>query len=458
VYDAIATEERSKPTVTLVNQGFVNDAISAASGRQMPVARFVVPAIPPECSVIEQIEAGASAVMDDIVTALTKPLSTEEESPKPKELEKHSRIIFKGSLEEVNRFFYKRGCGDGLPLIPPTEEAVAEMLTGTDLPADHVVAKIPPRLGKATVEKIAINAVMAGALPTFMPVLIAAVQAAMEPRAMMHWASATTAAPAPFWIINGPIRNDLNINSGQGALSPGDIANAAFGRTMGLIRSNIAGARKGIESMGTFGNPGMNTMVIAENEEESPWEPFHVDQGFNKGDSTISLSLAGNPVGVSVFGSDAEGILRGILSSFTGGRGGGGTLLVQPQHAKSFAADGWTKKDIAEFIYQQAPRVPAYRLGAYWGTSTPSPGAYDEEGRPTLYKGRVRMRDMDSIPLIRDPNGIRAIVAGGAGGLMIGLVSAMGMANWVTKKVELPANWDELVKKYKDIVPTYFKY
>ena len=117
-----------------------------------------------------------SGVIDEIVAALTRPLTAEEEvSQSPKESEKPARIIFKGNLEEVNRFFYKRGWTDGLPIIPPTEEAVAEMLTGTDLPPDHLVAKLEPRLGKATVEKIAINAVMAGALPTYMPLLIAGV-------------------------------------------------------------------------------------------------------------------------------------------------------------------------------------------------------------------------------------------------------------------------------------------
>ena len=113
--------------------------------------------------------------MDDIVSSLTTPLTEDERSPKPKKIEKQEQIVFKGDLKEINRFFYKRGWTDGFPIIPPTEEEVAEMLTGTDLLPDHVVAKIIPRMGKATVEKIAVNAVMAGALPTYMPVLIAGI-------------------------------------------------------------------------------------------------------------------------------------------------------------------------------------------------------------------------------------------------------------------------------------------
>ena len=266
------------------------DATSSASVKGMPGVRLVMETVPPHSTVIEEIEAGVSAAMDDIITALTKPLTAEEKSPKPKEVEKSPRIVFKGNLEEVNQFFYKRGWTDGLPIIPPTEEAVAQMLTGTDLKPDYVVAKIIPRLGKATVEKIAINAVMAGALPTYMPVLIAGVIAAYGPKSKRGpWQLGSTLSPAPFWIINGPIRNDLHVNFSSGILNPGDMANAAIGRAMGLIVKNIGGIRKGVEDMAVIGNPVKYTTVLAENEEESPWEPLHVQQGFNKGDGTITV-------------------------------------------------------------------------------------------------------------------------------------------------------------------------
>jgi len=164
VYEGVSIEEMNTPAVALCNKDFLTDARSAASSKGMPGLRVVSETVPCECNVMEQIEAGVSASMDDIVAALTKPLTEEEKFPKQKEVEELPRIVFKGSLEEVNRFFYRRGWTDGLPIIPPTEEAVAEMLKGTDLPPDHIVDKIIPRLGKATVEKIAINAVMAGAL------------------------------------------------------------------------------------------------------------------------------------------------------------------------------------------------------------------------------------------------------------------------------------------------------
>jgi hypothetical protein len=228
----------------LANYGFANDAESASRGKGMPRVRVVATKVPCESTVIGDIEAGIDEAWNDIISALTRPLSAEEKSPKVEVIKEPTRIIFKGSLEEVNRFFYRRGWTDGFPIIPPTEEAVAEMLTGTDLPADHLLGKLQSRLGKATVEKIAINAVMAGALPTYLPVLIAATINLLESEPGFNGYTTygfSTGSWAPFWIINGPIRNQLNINNSSGAFSPGNIANATIGRAMGLIIKNIGG-------------------------------------------------------------------------------------------------------------------------------------------------------------------------------------------------------------------------
>jgi len=396
---------------------------------------------------MEEIEAGVGAAMDDIVAALTQPLTAEEESPKLKEVEKLPRAVFKGNLEEVNRFFYKRGWADGLPIIPPTEEAVKEMLTGTDLPADHVAGKIVPRLGKATVEKIAINAVMAGALPTYMPLLIAGVQAITDQKSRFGTWEVSTGSWSPFWIINGPIRNDLNINGGSGALSPGDIANAAIGRAMGLIVKNIGGARKGVEDMGVLGNPGKYTMVIAENEEENPWEPLHVEQGLRKEDSAVTVSFPNCFAQIWPYGTDDNGILRGVTSNIIAGRKGLFCLILNPVHAKALVSTGWTKKQIAAYIFEYA-RVPANRdPGIYGPVLVPPPKEY------------VPMHPTDSMPMLYSPDWVRVIIAGGPGNFM-GLLQGSWWPDydWVTKKVELPANWDKLVEKYKNIVPTYVRY
>jgi hypothetical protein len=441
VYDAILAEERGKPTVLLANRNFVTDSISARSSKGWPGLRVVSETVPPECTVPDQIRSGTTAVMDEIIEGLTRPLSAEEISPKPTPVERQPRTAFAGSLKEVNRFFYKRGWTDGFPIIPPTGEEVAEMLTGTDLPPDHLVAKIIPRMGKATVEKIAVNAVMAGALPTYMPVLIAGVQALLEPEAMFGTTEVSTGSWVPFWIINGPIRRDLHINSGQGALSPGDIANSAIGRAMGLIIKNIGGARKGVEDMGTYGNSGKYSMVSGENEEESPWEPLHVEQGFRKEDSTVTLTFPTDFFSASPFGSDANGILRGILARLRS-PGRGLTIMLNVQHARALAEEKWTKKEIASFLCEYA-RIPAYQQQTFWGQWGP------ERVRPPL-------NAMDPVAVVRSPDNVRLLVAGGVGGLMLRLMT--GGRSWVTKKVELPANWDKLVAKYKDVVPMYVRY
>ena len=400
------------------------DATSSASVKGMPGVRIILETVPPHSTVTKEIEEGVSAAMDDIIAALIKPLTANEKSPKQKEAERPSRIVFQGDLEEVNRFFYKRGWTDGLPIIPPTEEAVAQMLMGTDLKADHVVARIIPRLGKATVEKIAINAVMAGALPTYMPVLIAGVIAAYGPQSRRGpWQLGSTLSPAPFWIINGPIRNALHINSGSGSLSPGDIANAAIGRALGLIVKNIGGVRKGIEDMGVIGNPAKYTTVFAENEEESPWAPLHVEHGFEKGDGTVTVASGNAFQIVTAGGTDDKGILSAVVHSLMGEPNASFFLMIPPQYARTLTDAGWTKKSIENFFM------------------TAIPGNRDSDSTPPVLRARAA----------------QIVVAGGPGPCWMGLFRSFG-GKGVTQKVELPANWAKLVEKYRDIVPTYARY
>jgi hypothetical protein len=444
VYDAIYIEGRGKPTATYVFEHFANDAMSAASSKGMPVIRIVPETIVSECTVREEIEPAIKAVFENVVTMLTRPLTTEEKSPKHKEPENPARLIFQGTLAEVNRFFYQRGWTDGLPIIPPTEEAVAEMIAGTDLPADHLIEKLEPRLGKATIERIAINAVMAGCLPTYMPLLIAGVQALANPAAGMM--AASTGSWSPFWLVNGPIRDDLNINSTYGAASPGSIANASFGRAMGLITKNIRGIRRQIEDMGVLGNPGKYSFVTAENEENSPWEPLHVERGFKKEDSTVTLSFPQSYQQAIPFSTDAKGLLATVVGSIVPARFGLFGLILTPSNAQSLAKGGWSKQAIKDYIIKNA-RVPDdyySRLGLdvkgpFDRANFMGPGSGPEIFPPTPER----------------PNLVQIYVFGGFGS-WLGFLH--GGPSLITKKVELPENWAQLVKKYKNVVPNYFRY
>lgn len=450
-------EKRNKPVLVLANKDFVNDARSASSSKDMPSLRVVGIPVPCECSSTTQVEKGIKESMDDIISGLVRPLSPEEKSPKEREVEESAKTVFKGNLEEVNKFFYKRGWTDGLPIIPPTEAAVTEMLRGTDLPADYVVGEMVPRMGKATVEKIAINAVMAGALPIYMPVLIAAVRALIDSRWDSSVPTVSTGSWAPFWIINGPVRADLRINCSWGAMSPGDIANAAIGRAMSLITKNIRGVRKGIEDMGCLGNPCKYSMVIGENEEESPWEPLHVEQGFNKNESAITVFFPNSSSQMWAYGSDDEGILRTVIYNLIPGRRGQFCLVLTPPHAKILAGSGWTKNDIRAFITEQG-RVPAYKVPEFWKVR--------EGNFSGLHKNWIPMNITDSVSVLPDPEWIRVIVAGGQGAIVgqfvgppVELLRGTGQgAIWITQKIELPAAWNKLLAKYKDLVPQYIRY
>ncbi len=451
MYDAVTIEERGKPTVSLVNTGFANDAESAGRGMAMPVLRIVPTTVPCESSIIPDIEAGIDGAMDAIITALTKPLTAEEKSPKAREIEKPQRIIFKGSLGEVNTFFYRRGWTDGLPIIPPTEEAVAEMLTGTDLPPEKLLGKLQSRNGKATIEKIAINAVMAGCLPTYLPVLIAGTINLLEsePGFLGYTTFGfSTGSWAPFWTINGPIRNEINVNNGSGAFSPGNIANAAIGRAMGLIVKNIGGVRKGVEDMGVMGNPLKYTAVIAENEEESPWEPLHVELGYKKEDSTITVSFPQSYYQHWPYGSDAQSILSSIVDNMP--RSMRYNIVMTPPHAKNLAREGYTKEKVKQYIAEHK-LVPAARMKAQASTGVNTRTMEALAGLPE--------NDAEMVPLIKDPRFIRIVVGGGPGAFIAHLLGGGATpGKKQIQKIELPKNWDKLVAKYKNIVPVYAKY
>ncbi len=407
----------------------------------MPQIRLVPETIVSESTLIEEIEPAIEKVIDNVITGLTHPLSPEEASPQTKEPGSAQRIAFKGNLEEVQKFFYKRGWTDGLPIIPPTEEAVAEMLRGTDLSPDYLVNKLEPRMGKATVERIAINAVMAGCLPTHLPILIAGTRALVSNRTAVMMA-ASTGSFAPFWIINGPIRQDIHVNCSYGAMSPGDIANAAIGRAMGLITKNIRGIRKGMEDMGLLGNPGKYTWVAGENEENSPWEPLHVERGLKKEDSAVTLTFPQTYQHITPYVNDDKGILKSICYNTAALHIGIFGIILTPSNAKALASRGWSKKAIKEYIIMNAT-APRDHMSSYY--SLPP-----EE--------RAKQNPEDRVPIFqvssREPDPIQIYVLGGFGA-HIGMVCGGSIA---TGKIELPTRWDTLVAKYQDMVPSYIRY
>jgi len=265
------------------------------------------------------------------------------------------RIEVADDVWAVNAYFDEKGWSDGLPIIPPTEERVERMLAAIKRGPQEVIGVVPPRWAPATIEKIAINAVMAGCLPSYMPVLIAAVEAITDPRLNLYSLQATTGGPAVMLIVNGPIRNQLNINGGTNVLGEGWRANATIGRCIRLIQRNIGGSYPGTTCKATLGWPGKYTLCIAENEEASPWEPLHVERGFNAHRSTVTAISADSSVRASDLDSTtAEGVLTNFAHRMGGPAGPEAIMVICPEHAKIIAGDGFSKKDVKKFVWERA--------------------------------------------------------------------------------------------------------
>lgn len=265
----------------------------------------------------------------------------------------HSAQLEIGENEDLIEACYENGWTDGLPVVPPTPERVERMLSGTDRDPDELIAAVPPKWGRATVEKVAINAVMAGCKPAYLPLILTAVEAMTHEQFNLHGVQVTTSHVGPMLIVNGPIRQQLEINDGFNLFGQGWRANATIGRALRLICTNIGGALPGELDRAAFGHAGKYTCCIAEKEEVSPWDAMHVDRGFQADDSTVTVFAAAGPQTVNDHGSNtAEGILNTIAQNIAApGNSSGETLLViGVEHAKTISEDGFNKADVRRYI------------------------------------------------------------------------------------------------------------
>jgi hypothetical protein len=275
------------------------------------------------------------------------------------------RIVVPENAEEVNRVYYERGWTDGLPIVPPTEERVERMIEAGGREGDEVLGIFPPGGNEATVGHIAINAVMAGCLPEHMPVLITIVEAMLQEQFNMHWIQATTHPVAPLVIANGPIRERLSFNSGGNLLGPGNRTNAVIGRAVRLILLNVGGGRPGVLDLSTQGQPSKYTFCIAENEEKNPWEPLHVERGFERLSSTVTVFGVESPHNINDHTADDA---ANLLTTFAGTiatqgnnniiyKMGETLVIIGPEHARIMSAGGLSKQQVKQHLYDNA-RVP----------------------------------------------------------------------------------------------------
>lgn len=268
---------------------------------------------------------------------------------------------------------HRAGLTDGLPVIPPTPQLVEEMIGWSGKDGDVIVAEVAPSFGEATIEKIAINAVMAGCLPEHLPVVIAAVEAVCDERFDLGEVQATTHPLGPTLIVNGPAREACGpIASGFGCLGPGHRANMSIGRALRLILRNIGGGVPGVSDMALFGQPGKLWQCFAENEEESPFPPLHVSLGFKAGQSVVTvLGTDGARTVLAMLDADdatapdrfLNQIARTVAAEGTNNTlfGNGHIILaLNPDHAKILAKAGYGRERIQEEIHKRAKHSIAY--------------------------------------------------------------------------------------------------
>jgi hypothetical protein len=317
-------------------------------------------------------------------------------------------FTFRGAYEAVDAHYQERGWTDGLPIVPPTEDAVDEFLAQTDRDPRDVVGVLPPRQGEATVERIAANAVMAGCRPEYFPVILAAIEALADPAFNLDSIQATTHPVAPLIVVNGPIAGELGINGGYNAFGQGVRANVTIGRAVRLVLMNVGGGLPGTGDRSTQGSPAKIAYCVAENEADNPWEPLHVEAGFPPDASTVTVFGCEGPHNIQDHYSNTG---LGVLLTVAGAMGQAGSnnllgagwpvLSLGPEHAATIARDGYTKRQVKEFLFEHA-RFPLARLGPEF------------QRQQVEHRGAVDAPDT-MLPIVRKAEDISIIVVGGAG-------------------------------------------
>ena len=343
--------------------------------------------------------------------------------------------------DDVHEFMFDQGFSDGLPLVPPTPERVLRMLSGTDRDPQSIVATIPPNMAPATVEKIAVNAVLAGCKPEYLPVVIAAIEAACTDAFNVHGVMATTMGASPVMVVNGPIRQRLGMNMGLSALGQGNRANATIGRAVRLALRNIGGARPGGTERSTLGNPMKYAMCFAEWEERSPWPPLHVERGFDAKDSVVTLfAMTGGPSLIVDQTSRTAHQLAGSfalsMESAHNARAhnmGDCILVVSPEHLDTLGTENYTKTDLRNRI-QEVTSKPLRELVA------------DSISGAGLDPAQAAAMPADKLarlaPKFSSPDNIHIVVAGSEAGkfsaLFHGWASGPRGSMPVSRKIEVP--------------------
>ena len=315
-----------------------------------------------------------------------------------------TRIEAADPLAAIETYFEK-GWTDGLPVVPPTEEKIWAMLDALGKQPEDILGEIPVRARKITAEKLAINAVLAGCLPVYAPVLLAVTEALCDPAFSAHGPTASTSGMGVLIIVNGPIASQIGMNAGENLFGPGWRANATIGRALRLLLRNVCGTVPGVLDRSCFGHPGKFTYCIAEDEAHSPWTPLHAERGIPPEESAVTLFAGESPHQVrNQVASDPEAILASIADTMVaGGRlslsGQQFVVIIAGEHRRRLSERGWTKKDVRAWLHEHAAQ---------------SEEDLAQAGRLPLPEAAAQAARQHRA--VADPDDILIVAAGGAAG------------------------------------------
>jgi len=450
----VQAEKVGIPSVTVALTGFVEQARAVGKGEGISNLRVAEYPGRIQMHSPQELREGVATLIPQIVNGLTEEeeervTSTPEPAPRD--------IVFGGTFEEVNEFFYEHQWSDGLPIVPPTIDKVEELLRYTDRSPDEIIGVLRPEMREATVWNIAVNGVMAGCRPEYMPVLVAIVEVMADPQFGLEHAGST-----PGWealiILNGPIRRQLGFNWETGVLRPGNRANVSIGRFFRLYMRNVPRFLPGITDKATFGQNFRG--VLPENEEavaEIGWQPLSVDRGFRAGENVVTISSCrhmSNPL--KTVGAVAEEHLDRITDLMLRTQEHywvaygpvAPTLIISPVVAKKLSMEDYSKDDIRKYIYDHA-KVPAHlfdkELQVNWRGMTAC--AFVEQGiLPALYCESDDPNRLLPILQGSKPEDLLIVVSGDPNrnrSMICHQNSTQGFPT--SKRITLPGNWEELM-------------
>ena len=452
-------EKAGIPATAMICKGFVNPSRSMASMEGLNAIRITE--FPPPNIVTqtrEEVFQNAEIIFDAMIKNLTsRPEVVKTIGKKPRKAAGEREMVFSGTLEEVNEHFMSMGWGDGLPIMPPTAEAVENMLRYTDYDPDRIIAKLKPSGTGVTPWSVAVNGVMAGCRPSYMPILIAITEAIGEERfAIQH--AGSTAGWTPVIFLNGPIRKELGFNCGQGAFRPGNQANMSIGRFLRFVFTNLAGFKLGSTDLAAIGRNFLP--VLPENEENSPYEPLSADFGFEKGANVVTVQSCGSMTfhftseatpeeHLEILAREVKKELQGefihCLSAF--GDEIRPVLVLSPMVANILNEAGYSKQDVREYIFKNA-RVTAETFDYELNRLYPGYNIRKIVSDGLLPESYIETDDPERLlPLTHNADELVIIVAGFESrnrSCILQQIAHQGLP--CAKEIKLPENWDSLEK------------